>query len=474
MPIRKQNIPILLSYSIVITLFIVTINNSYFYDTIYYGSKLAEYYYITNLSFRLPDSIECGYFPTFGMYIALIWKVLGRDLVSSHLAMLPFIIGIIWQLERLIRKFVPRGTSGLALLIILIDPTLLSQMTLVSPDVLLIFFFILGLNSVLENKRILISIAIIFLFLIHMRGIIISFCILLIDIHVNISFSNSIKKIIVDLIKRSIIYLPAFFIFLAFSYYHYITKGWILFHYDSPWAELFQKVGFKRIIYNIGIIGWRIIDFGRIGIWIVFFILLFRLRKDILKSKKTLLLFFIFSVLLILLTASLVWAKNLLAHRYLLPVYLCFSLLCANILFNHPVDFILKRTLIYVWIIILISGNFWVYPDRIDKGWDSTLAHLPYFNMRKQAIEYLDEQEINYENVQSFYPNTTIIDYLDLNFDNRSFSNFNDSCDYVIYSNVFNIKDEDYDLIKTQYVIIKHFNRGLVYLDICKKIIPKR
>jgi len=120
-------------------------------------------------------------------------------------------------------------------------------------------------------------------------------------------------------------------------------------------------------------------------------------------------------------------------------------------------------------VIILISCNFWVYPDKIDKGWDSTLAHLPYFSIRKQALDYLDKQGINYESVQSFFPNTAVIDDIDLNHDLRSFPDFNDSCDYVFYSNVFNVKDEDYHLIKNNYNTIKHFKKGMLYLDICKK-----
>jgi len=64
---------------------------------------------------------------------------------------------------------------------------------------------------------------------------------------------------------------------------------------------------------------------------------------EILRSKRTLLLVLLFSIMLILLSGNIIWAKNLLAHRYLLPVYLCFSLLCVNILFNNPIDPKLKK-----------------------------------------------------------------------------------------------------------------------------------
>ena len=164
-----------------------------------------------------------------------------------------------------------------------------------------------------------------------------------------------------------------------------------------------------------------------------------------------------------------VWAKNLLGHRYLLPIYLSFSLLCANILFTQQTGKKLKIALISFWLVSITTGNLWVYPEKISQGWDSTLAHLPYFKIRKQALEYLDQRKIDFSEVQSFFPNLTVIDDYDLNNDKRQFVDFNNSYDYVLYSNVFNVSDEDYDLVRNQYSVIKHFKSGFLYIDICKK-----
>ena len=39
---------------------------------------------------------------------------------------------------------------------------------------------------------------------------------------------------------------------------------------------------------------------------------------------------------------------------------------------------------------------------------------------------------------------------------------------------LFNINDEDYNLIKNQYSIIKQFKSGFLHIDICKKTeLPK-
>lgn len=468
--INRQNLPVLISYLLVAVLFILTIDNGFFWDTIQLGSKHANFYFTTNFEkILLPNSIDSGHIPAFGMYLAVIWKIFDRSLIISHLAMLPFICGIIWQLHKLIAKFVNKEYSGWAFLLIVLDPTLLSQLTLVSPDVPLVFFFLAGLNSTIENRGKALSISIAFLFLTSMRGMMVSFCLLIIDIIKNITYSKTVKKTLVLLLRRSLIYVPAFIIFLSFSTYHYLEKGWIGFHDNSPWAELFARVGFKGLIFNIGILGWRIVDFGRIGIWIVFFVLLIKYRYDILKKIETRFLIWVFIILLVFLSANMVWAKNLLGHRYLLPIYLSFSLLCAHILFSEQLNRKLRFALILIWLLSITTGNLWVYPEKIAQGWDSTLGHLPYYKIRKLAIEYVDKRGIDFREVQSFFPNISKIDDIDLNKDKRQFLDFDNRSEYVLYSNVFNVSDEEYDLVRNKYEVIKRFKSGLLYFDICKK-----
>lgn len=248
-----------------------------------------------------------------------------------------------------------------------------------------------------------------------------------------------------------------------------MEKGWIGFHENSPWAELFESVGIKGILFNTGILIWRILDFGRVGIWMVFGVLLIIYRKDVFRRAETRFLLFIFLTLLLFLSANMLWAKNLLGHRYLLPVYISFSLLCARILFTQPINGKLRIALIAFWLISVTTGNLWIYPEKTAQGWDSTLGHLPYYKVRHKTIEYMDNLDISHTEVQSFFPNNQIIDDIDLNNDHRYFADFNNLSEYVIYSNVFNISDEEHDLVKNEYSVIKHFRKGFIYMDICKK-----
>lgn len=458
------------SLLIVCALVLFNLENGFFWDTVQLASQHASFYYRTNFStFLLPNDIDSGHIPFFGMYVAFFWKVFGRTMEVSHLSMLPFAIGIVWQLRHLCDRFIPSKYSGLALLLILLDPSLMSQITLVSPDIPLIFFFFLALNSALKNQKTWLTIGVFLLFLTSMRGMMVAFCVLCLDIYLNVDFKNKTAlEAIKTLIKRSLVYLPAFLLFIAFNTYHYHEKGWIGYHKDSPWANCFEPVDFKGFLFNIGLLGWRILDFGRIGIWIVFIILVLKYKSKIWKNPKTQLLLLFFATILILLPLNMLWAKNLIGYRYLMPIYLIFSLLTAGILFSSYVGNTLRLVLTSFWIIVILSGNFWIYPPKIAKGWDSTLAHLPYYKLRTQAIEYLDTHKINYKNVDSFFPNNTSFDEIDLNYDTRIFDTFEKTSDYVFYSNIFNIDDKLYDKLQKEYEPIKRFENNGVYIVIYK------
>lgn len=446
--------------------------NGFFWDTIQLASEHGNYYYNNNFSeLLLPVQFDSGHIPSFGMYIALMWKIFGKTLAVSHLAMLPFAFGIIWQINNLCKRFIPEKYIGIALILVFIDASLMSQITLVSPDVPLAFFFLLALNSVFNNHKTLILISVFCLFLTSMRGMMISVCLVLLDIYVNYGFKKNItKEYIRILFKRTMLYLPALLLFIAFSIYHYTATGWIGYHKDSPWADCFERVDFKGFIRNIFFLGWRLIDFGRIGVWLVFVLLFVKYKTLIFKDNKNHALYFLFMILFILLPLNMLWAKNLMGHRYLIPIYLSFSLLTATILFTNFVYSKFRVLLISIWLVVSLSGNLWIYPNKISKGWDSTLAHLPYYKLRQEAISYLDTNNINFKDVDSFFPNYYTLEEIDLKNNKKHFDNFTieNKSKYVFYSNIFNVDDNVYDYMMNNYEPIKRFEKNRVFILIMK------
>lgn len=459
---------------IALSLVLLNTKNGFFWDTIQLGSSHSDFYYSNNFSqLLLPIGLDSGHIPTFGMYIALIWKAFGRSVEASHLAMLPFAFGIVWQINSLCKRFIDEKYVGIATLLVFLDNSLMSQITLVSPDVMLVFFFLFTLNAILNNKKWLILIGIFLLFLTSMRGMMVSLCLVLIDVFVNYGYKNLLSpEKIKQLLKRSLIYLPALLLFIAYNAYHFSERGWIGYHKDSPWADCFEKVdGFKGFVFNIGLLGWRLLDFGRIGIWAVLLLLLLKSKSNILKNQNNHVLFFATLSVLFLLPLNMVWAKGLLMHRYLIPIYILVSLTTATILFSDFVALKMKNVLIVFWLVISLSGNFWIYPPKISKGWDATLAHLPYYKLRHDAINYIDANKIDLNDVDTFFPNYYSLDEIDLNNDKRIFDNYTigNNSPYILYSNIFNIDDAVYDFIMANYSTVKQFKKNGVYFLLLKK-----
>jgi hypothetical protein len=413
----------------------------------------------------LPESIDSGHIPAFGMYLALCWKIFGKSLLISHFSMLPFLLGIVWQSYLLLKKYINRKYIFFALAIFLADPTLLGQSTLVSPDIPLVFFFLLGLNAMIRDKNLLLFVSVTCLFLVSMRGMMVAFAIFILDIVFSISYSE-FKKAVVDMLKKLWIYIPGLVFFFAFSIYHYKAKGWIGYHDDSPWAESFVKVGFKGILYNFGIFAWRLWDFGRIFLWLVFATIVIK-KFNKLKTDKTFhRLLIILLVVGITLSISFFLYKYLNGHRYILPVYLMFSLLTVYLLFEKLESAKVKHIISFVLLAGLLSGNLWVYPPKIAQGWDSSLAHLPYYSLRQNMIDYLKENNVETENVATAFPNNMKQKYLLLNGSEEKHSELNlDKNKYVLYSNIYNdFSDEQIDRLSNDFILEKEMKKRGVFI----------
>lgn len=453
-------------------LFIYTSENAFFWDTVQFGSLHSTFYFENNFSeFLLPQRMDSGHIPAFGIYIALAWKFFGRSLLVSHLAMLPFVIGLFWQTYRLVSYFFTDCKRGIVFLLLLIDSVIMSQSTLIGPDLPLTVFFLMAFNFILRDKKNLLTVAIFLLFLTSMRGMMLSLCLLFVDVWLNVGLSKKWKEIFLDLLKRSFIYLPSLTLFIGFSYYHYSVKGWIGYHDDSPWANAFESVGFKGFIKNIAVYVWRLMDYGKFFPFLISIILGMVYLKKYWSNEKGKILIVTLSILFFLFPINMIWAQDLLANRYLLPVTITFSLCAAYFLFNSGLSKIFKNTIVILWTIVMLTGNLWIYPDKVAQGWDATLAHLPYYKLQKESIEYFDENDIDLNNVETFFPSQAVMDFFYLNNDHRFIDGYEGTREYVIYSNINNVSDEEYDHIhSSNYELLNYTENRGVFVKIFRKI----
>jgi len=439
----------------------------FFWDSIL-NAKIAHIFYTqTTFSLDLPKNRD-QLPPTFSIYIAGVWELFGRHLTASHWAIFPFLVGISYHFLRLAKHLLQSQWVPIAMLLLLVEPTLLAQASMVAIDIPLVFCFLWSLSLIVREKRIGLYISLTALSLIYLRGTLAIPAIFLTDTGL---YWLKYKRL--PSLKWLAPYLFPLFFAGAYYVYHYQLKGYWVINPDSPWQASQQLLGIKGMARNIGIILWRCWDFGRVFLWIPVGIgILGLIFHKSLKGHAQSLIRWGSVVLPLPLFYSLLFIpySNSIAHRYYLIFYLLFilfSLFCIQQFFQPR----MQKMLVGIAILGLLTGSFWVYPDHIAKGWDATPAHWPYFSLREQMIAYIDTEGIPMQQIGSEFPNLASNDAMYLNGDTRSFSpkDFK-QLPYILYSNIFNdFSDEELNLLHTQWKVKKHLHKGRVKLILYEK-----
>jgi hypothetical protein len=443
---------------LVSALIVASVNFFFFWDKDIIHSYHAFWYLEHGFSILQPPYMDSGHPPVMGLLLGFLWKIFGVNLAAGHLAMIPFGLLLVWQLYRFTAFFIDPSSVHRALWLVIIDTSILTQLVILTGDLLTLVFFFWAINGILYNKRLSLLLTLVFLAVSSSRGMISCVIVGVFDIYLIIRKKDRVLKEIISIIP---FYLPAFIVSVSYLVYHYYKTGWI--GYDpeaSNWAGLFEPVDLKGAVRNLLIIGWRLVDFGRLFLWLAggyLFILL--IKRKIRFDDKMGMLAALFIISLILCSPVMVIYKGLQSHRYLLPVFAIFATLIAYILFEKLSHRKLRRTIYILLLAGLLSGNFWVYPDHIAKGWDATLAHIPYYTLRRDMLRYIDEKGIPYEKIGSEVPNAGKRKYIDLTDDERSFTKKNlEVCDYIFYSNIYNMFSDDflYEL-KHEWEIVREY-----------------
>jgi len=448
-------------------------NNFFFWDTINLVAAPATFFYENNFrSFILPAQIDTGHVPLLAMYIAKIWQFFGKSLEVAHFAMLPFLLGIVYQVYVLAKRFI--GTSYvlvLTMLMMLIDPTFLSQAAMISPDTVLLFCFLLALNAVFENRKTLLMLALIGLFLISMRGIVAAFAIFLIDFIFSLRRQHFRGFPLHLLLMKSLFYAFPFLLFIAYHFYHYKATGWFWSHPDSAWEEGRIANDFNGALYNIGIFAWRILDFGRVLVVLTLLVMAIIYRKKLLRESTSLQLLILIIVSVFIFIIPFLYYQQLTGHRYLLPLYLLI-LLAAGYYINKVItSSVVKKSIFGVLMVSLLIGNFWVYPNKIAQGWDASLAHLPFYNLQLEMNNYLEANYIPYHEVGTAFPILGNHAIIFMEEDIRSFKPKNIGKDkYILYSNVFNgFSDAELDALYSSYKPIYELYSPTVFIQLFER-----
>lgn len=467
---RFNSIIVAILFVLSIILILFTLKNPFYWDNIVQTSVPANWYYETNFKFfYLPDDIATGH-PTFvGMYFALLWKIFGRSLTVCHFGMLPFVFGLLLQIRYFLTtlKITDRLTVSMLMGFIIVDATFLSQLSLITFDIIQLFFFFLCINLILTNKNKSFTLCYIILILISLRASIMAGGIFIFNVLYDY-FCLSKKIKVKDYLK----YIPGVFSLFLFLLLFRINKGWVIHNTVSKeWESSGEFASFYGMIWNTLIFIWRLIDFGRIGIFIVFLFFLFKsisIRK--IQDNTLKILFLIIISQFILFFPILITSQIPFGHRYLLPIIVPAIILTVYWILNYTKFPQLWLTSIFV---LLFSGHFWLYPMGVSEGWDATTIHWNYFRVSEKMYSYIEDNNIQNNEIGTFFPNNNSRYLTHIEEDkNDIYGGIPFQNEYVLYSNAFNVNPAVLDSLfskDSNWKLLKKYTQNRIFIGLYHK-----
>lgn len=456
------NTKILLPFFILLTLLtLFSYQIPFFWDSTFFSSLSVNFYNSGWNGLIAPESYDTGGFPLYSSYLTMMWKYFGKTLWVSHFAMLPFLFGVVYEFFKLAKRYLNDQTIVLAMILLLLEPVFITQSMLMGYDIIIAYFFLLSLNALYNNKKLLFSIAVILLCLISIRGIMLASALFILDILHN-------RKFNFQFIKN---YIPAFIILVLWTIYHKQQTGWYIF---SPIRETNaeQFSGATMMLRQFIYIVWKSLDMGRVALWlIVVFFGVFLFRKTKTPQYKEVLRnafvpFFVLTFFMILI-------KNPIGHKYFLVVFILLIISTCYFI-QHIEKQNIRRLLFIMLATCLIVGNFIIYPQRYGNAWDSSLKIIPYFEMEHQMRVHTKIKRIAPETIGTQFPLTNDFHYSTLaNTPDAPYTDIEqnpiNTFQYFLYSNIINTnRITDLEEIQKNWIVEKEIKSGMVELILYK------
>lgn len=442
----------------------MSINIPMFWD-MNYIAWISNLIYDNHFSaFIFPVIDGNGAMPLYSLYLAALWAVFGKSLLISHLAVLPFVIGMVYQFYKLAKRFIYKKYIFISFLILLIEPTIITQTIIAGYDLVYCFLFLLGLNSVFENKRYLISLSVIVIPIMNLRGFSLVISLFMIDWYIHYPIYTSIKKIV----RSTIAYLPSLLLLIFWLIYHYKLTGW--FAISSSNEKYHHLNGLEGMFRNFVYISWKIMDFGRVILFLFIFIIFFKNIK--LKDNKSKSLFFIMLFSVLPYVFFFLPFSYPVSHRHFMIIYIISVL--AFVYFVSTLKQKLFRIVFFTLTVIsLLTGNFWLYPERFGNGWDASLKVLPYFKLEKEFDNFVKKSKISSSEIGTEFPMNSDLYDKDLSGEHFCFTDldikpFNDFR-YIVQSNICNtFTPEELQKLNNKWILVKEVRSWQVYIKLFK------
>jgi len=423
----------------------------FFWDTVQFAGMHGSYFFENGFSLFLPQEMDSGHPPLFGNFLALSWKLFGKSLQVSHFVMLPFLILNLFLALKIGEYFSPKR-SWLFMVLMFVCPYYLGHSILVSPDIILISAFLLCLYAIVEEEASYAYIGATLLCLISMRG-----CMLAAGFLLFIIIRN--RKDLKSQLRLMLPFVLGLGLFVLYQIAHYLYADWIGFHADSPWNESFSIIDLKGFVFNSILFLWRCLDYGLVLLLILLSIAVYNGYRP---NRNLVFLFLIIGIIFFVVTVPF---SGLMNHRYFLPMILLFLLLCSQI------DWLQKNWLTALVVLLLFAGNFLIYPKHIAQGWDSTLAHAPFYTLESQMQSYIVEEGLDPETIGTAFPLKKHRKFIDLKESNMKYQDYDlNAHTYILYSTIMNsFSDEELENLFKYWTKKKRFSAAGIEMILFEK-----
>ena len=324
---------------VVFASFLFTYDVPFFWDALS-KSLRANWLYTNNFAqFVVPTDLNSGHPPLWISLLALVWKMFGQTLLVSRILLLVLNLGVVYQLQLLVKNFKLNYVPWYWYLILLIEPTYLAQTTILNNDVLMLFMILVSFNNIFKN-RILYSLAITAMLFCNLRGMFFFVGFVIYDLQHHIfKYQKNYK----EYLPKTLAYLLPVISFISYVYYQFSLLGWAIKQPKGDWDAHRQLVDIKHFIHNIIAIVWVFADFGRFLFWIILLVagyIIIKKRKKI--DSKTFQLVIFSACIFITYTGAMTLTSNPIGHRYFMLFYILELFLFIN--FIH-IAFHKKKTI---------------------------------------------------------------------------------------------------------------------------------
>ncbi len=403
--------------------------------------------------------------PVFSFYLFAVWKLFSKSLLISHLALLPFLIGIVYEFYKLCKLFLKQNIIPFALLLLMLEPTFMTQSILMSYDIILLYLFLLLLNLLLIEKYITFSLIIPFLAMYSVRGIFLAFSLAIIQLV--LLYPNQKSKSILVVLKNNILSLAIVIALIIYKFNSGCDANSL-----SNLNAHEQLISVSMMFRQFAFIVWKIADFGRVSLCLCFIIgmIYFYKTKNNLKEFKTILLIIFIPTLITI--VFIIPFSNPISHRYFMFTYLLLIIGVCFILQQIKNKKIIY-SLVFIFSVFSVSGNLWLYPEQLGNGWDSSLKVIPYFHLKDEMDKFIIDNKIDVAQIGTQYPLIADKKYSHLAETSFYYTNVWSgpiTYNYFLFTNVINSDITDQiEKVKTDWQLVKSFSSGEVYVNLYKK-----